>query len=92
MLKLYNLKYYPSFKSEDSMVVAIIVYDIFSKKIYLKRKHDIDKVKKLDKEINIDFFISNVLGIKKEVEKLCICELNDYVKKYVNEYQFEKIS
>lgn len=91
------LNYYPSFLSEQCITVGIAFHNLSNNERFFYITKNKKRIEQFDDELNIDFFNSNLLGIKKQVEDVTQnylsggFDLEKYTNRYVNEYRFERI-
>lgn len=92
-----SLKYYNSIISDECLYVGILFNNLTTNERTFKTIHNFKRLEVFDDEIDTDFVKMYLNGIKYEVEESLLNINKDfctdlYIKKYVNEFRFSKIT
>jgi len=96
-IQFTSLKYYNSIISEECLYVGILFNDLTTKKRTFKTIQNFKRLATFDDEIDIDFVKLYLQGIQYEIENTLLnCrnefQIEDYIRRYANEFRFSKIT
>lgn len=96
-IQFTSLKYYNSIISEECLYVGILFNNLTTNERTFKAIHNFKRLEAFDDEIDTDFVKLYLNGIKQEVEDSLLninreFSIDQYIKRYVNEFKFSKIS